>query len=233
MSRAKVTFRDGKKLRRKPQPLAWWGVAVHSSDWQLKRDEELPPRLAEIIQAARDNYAQRRIISGDVRATLRALAQVEDEQATRAVRLMDDYTEAELATASMRLWKRQNTDTDAVPDDLFDFQGWTPDRVRLTAKEALRGMDMVLRKSADGSESWHPRSGRALKKSRDFALGLALARWWWNDTGERPTVYRHSGKEGDFLFWATEKFNRAGRAISSNSLETILQKVIRVLPRKP
>ena len=219
MSRPKVTFREGKKLRRKPQPLAWWGVGVHSKDWQKKKDddEELPPCLAEIIQAARDNYAQRRTPSEDVRATLRALVHVEDEQAARAVRLIDDYTEAELATAATRLWRRENTDTDVVPDDLFDFQGWTPDRIRLTAKEALRGM--------------RPRSGRAMKRGRDLELATALATYWqWSIAGGKaPSVY----VGGNFLLWANDKFRRAGREIDQRSLEKILQEVIRAMPRKP
>jgi hypothetical protein len=223
MSRPKVTFREGKKLRRKPQPLAWWGVGVHSKDWQKKKDddEELPPCLAEIIQAARDNYAQRRTPSEDVRATLRALVHVEDEQAARAVRLIDDYTEAELATAAARLWKRENPIIDAVPGDLFDFQGWTPDRIRLTAKEALRGM--------------RPRYGRGKTQGRDFELATDLAYWWQESKGERPTVSLAKGraKDSEFLSWAQDMFSRAGRAISPAALKPILSKAIKSLPRKP
>lgn len=220
MSRAKVTFREGKKMRRKPQPLVW-EAGEHSSDRQLKRDEENPnPRLAEIIQTARDNYAQSRTPSQDVRETLRALSKIDDEHAARAVRAMDDFTQAEFATAANRIWRRENGNA-ALPDDLFAFETWTPERIRNTAKEARKGM--------------RPQSGRASKASRDNDLAVALARWWIDDHGGPPSVTREKGGRdaSPFLLWAKDRFIDAGRSITADALAPILRKAIRQLPRKP
>lgn len=209
--RAKVTFRDGGRLRPRPQHLVFG-----AGDFAHAEDADLPPPLAEIVREWRCTYAVNRIPAQDVRATLRALASIDDAGALLAIRVIDDWTEAQLCGTAGRLWRRDHPDpTTPIPEDLFSPTCWPPERIRATARVTLKTL---------------PRAdGRRQLAGRDLWFAIALVAYWRNSTGRVPavTVESVTERESEFLSWAWEMFHRAGRRLAAPTLAKVLWRAIR------
>jgi hypothetical protein len=173
-------------------------------------DELVTPRLAEILRELRITYAVKRQPGQDVRATLRALATIEDGEAARAVRVMDDWTQAQFYGTAGRLWRQEHPDPAApVPADLFTARAWPPERIRATARAALKAM---------------PREdGRREMAGRDLAFAAALMDYW-ERRGRRSAVTCDRGfsRESEFLRFAGDMFLLVGRRLSQAAIARLL-----------
>ena len=109
--RPKVTFRRRGRIAAEPHPSkgAWIGEYAKPSD------EHLSPELRDIVQIWRCFYDNTKPPEKDLRATLEALASIKDEDAQRAVRAMDGWTEAQLVTAALRAYKRKHPPPAPIP----------------------------------------------------------------------------------------------------------------------
>ena len=230
MARPKISFRTGRKLRRHPQYLIYWpgasikrGGFAHPEDADALRRAcaeariDYMPELAEIIQENRAGYSISRPPAQGIRATLRALGNLADEETAQAVRVLDDWTDAQLCGAAARIWRRDHPAPDTpIPADLFKPSSWPPERIRQTARTALETMPR--------------KDGRRPQWNRDYWFGVALVRYWSHATGKRPTVTAptDTAKASVFLTWAAAMFKRAGRRIHTSDLAKTLQRAKRL-----
>lgn len=215
MPSAKVTFKDGRRIRRSQHDdcVYWHG------DYATSQDIPLTAELAEIIQEWRFMYSLNRTPAPDIRATLSALEALPDDEIRRAVTRLDGCTDAELCGAIGRLWRNEHPDGE-VPHDMFMNSEWQPDRIREAARYALARMPR--------------RDGRPLKNQSDFEFSKALTRYWMATTGKRPsvTVATDNARESAFLKWAHGMFFRAGRRINVADLAKVLRLAVRMTGAK-
>src|SRR4051812_19707046 len=114
MSRSKSTIRQRGRVRAEPHPSrvgAWIG------EYAKPTDAKLPADLQDIVQTWRCFYDDREMPArSDIRRTLRDLVSIGDDEARAAVLVMDGFTEAQLATAALRAYRREHPQPAAVPD---------------------------------------------------------------------------------------------------------------------
>lgn len=197
----------------KPQYLVYWlgalrgqgGIADHN-------DSKLDPELAEIIQCWRVHYTVRRPKNQDVKYTLEDLIACDDDGIRNAVRVMEPFTDAWLATGALRLWRQENP-KEIPPTDWFKLDRWPPERIRAAARAAL--------------DCLPGKNGRPSTFQTDLNFAKALVRYWYAKKGLEPTITdtREATKESDFLQWAEDMFLRSGRKNPEfNRLASILRK---------
>jgi hypothetical protein len=127
---AKITFREGKRIRRGRHPSG----AYCQGDYAKDSDAELDPELADIVANWRGVFATQKPSTQDMRATLRALVALDDSDIVRACRAVDPWTEA-------HLWR--------LPENP------TPEEIREVAKAALRKMPRHDgRRNRQGNDVW-------------------------------------------------------------------------------
>lgn len=203
--RAKILHRPGGKLLRKPQPLAGW-----LSDFAQPDDADLADDLAEIILTFRAQYAiLRRPSNQALKATLKDLVLAGDDDLLRIQKVVDDWVRPHLATASLLFHRKTHPQGD-LPNGWCDIESWPLEFTRLMARDAMAKL------ARD-----RPKGGRRPLQKRDVQFGMALVRYW-RSQGKRPTVTAANSynvdKESEFLSWAWQMFDRAGRRTAGQPL---------------
>lgn len=204
--RPKVTFRRGRDIAKEAHPsgAAWIDEHAKPQDADLESDT-----LREIVQSWRTQYALVAKLPGmqDVRATLEGLTTCSDEEALHAVRAIDGRTQALLATAALRVYRRRHPKPAAVPAQVVDVTRWGPAEILAYAILALRDMPR-----ADG--------GRPKVQGRHADFARELLAYWRHHRDAQPTLSRES--ETPFSRFAADMFRRVGYGLSHRQLHRIL-----------
>lgn len=197
--RPKKTFRDPRLKQ------FFWG------EIRLK-DAELDAELAALLSIWRAKYQRFKDRTFnppmmDVRATLEALAEIEDDRADSAVRLLDSHTRACIKHAAWLDYRRKFPEPAPIPPSALLIRKPTghgvglavsPQRLRELAALALS----VLPKDT---------GGRPRINSLDHLFACALVRHWLRIYGTKPTIDCDGTGDFDgteFMRWVSDMFRR-------------------------
>lgn len=178
--RPKKTFRDPRLKQ------VFWGEI-------LLKDAELDAELSASLSIWRAKYQRFKDRTFnppmmDVRATLEALAEIPDDRADSAVRLLDSHTRARIKHAA---W---------LDSGALSILAIPPQRLRELAALALS----VLPKDT---------GGRPRINSLDHLFACALVRHWLRIYGTKPTIDCDGTGDFDgteFMRWVSDMFRRIG-----------------------
>lgn len=207
--RPRITFRDGRRIANKPH---WSRQGAWIGEYAKPEDDRLPSELRDIVQTWRAFYADAARVPRrqDLRATLRRLALITDEDAQRAVRAIDGWTSARLATASLKNYRQEYPAPAQVPGHVFDERSWSPKHIRALALSALDD----LRYSA---------GGRPRVQERDIQFVQVLLDYWQRTERRRPTFDRYSRSSSRFVKFVEAAFLAVGRKVD---VETLYPRVL-------
>ncbi len=210
--RPRVTFRTEGR---------WHARARWLVEYARAEDAELPDELAQLLQQARWHYdsAAWPPARQDLRATLQALLAAPESDLQGALQLVDPWTEAQLATAALKLARLAHPVPAELPAQVFDKRTWSADQVREFAQLALEGLPRPLggRRSARWADAW---------------LMRALLRLWRRGRGRKlsardqallPVIEQHRS----LATFARAMFARVDRLPSESTLRSLRAAALR------
>ncbi len=206
--KAKVTYREGRKLRAHPNS----GVR-RASPKLLENSRRLQDDgLAEIVVSWGMRFARLDAKASDasIKKTLLRLPSETDADALTAVRNAEEATRSALQGAAFRAAKQGGEKFSHT-----SWRTWTPEQIREYAAAAS-----VRLQTSKG--------GRPPKEGLELLFAKDLIDYWIRSTGKPATVTRPGDgryrpyKASPFLAWATAAFMAAGVALAPQSLAEIL-----------
>jgi hypothetical protein len=185
-------------------------------------DKALPAELRELVQTWRTHYELVALEPRlqDLRATLQALAGASDEEATAAAGALDGWTEARLATAALRAFRRDRGVDARIPAGELHAETWSAERIRVMAKSALE----ELPPSSGGAPSTRARD-------RDFMRAL-LACWNRTHAARRISFEQREVREVMDAHRLFPKFARAMFALIGRDLKSTQLRALRTEAKK-
>lgn len=190
-------------------------------------DDELPPELRDIVRTWRTHLelVAEKPRRQDLRATLCALANIGDDEARAAVRGLDLWTHAQLATAALRMWRENNPhevpsmwrqiDPDEAPSSrVLDPAAWTPLRLRWLAQGALEHLDAL--EHLPGGRRRRPRT-----QAVDRSIMVSLLQYWNRMKQRNISAELHEANRlghRSFAHFSTDMFTRIGRTRAGRPL---------------
>lgn len=205
MAKPKIMFRGGRRNADYGE-----GCLIETAS----DDIDLSPNLADIVQTFRTMYGEELPDRSSILATLRALSRVADTEVNEALETLHAQAEAHLLLAAYHAWRNSHPDGE-IPAGQLSPCAWSPEQLRDNARAAL---DLVP--EAPGRPS-------TADMDSQFARALAL---YWRSIGKATTVtveQEDVSKESEFLSWAWEMFQRAGRDIAPATLAKVLRRAIK------
>jgi hypothetical protein len=210
MPSAKVTYRRRGKIAR-PAAAA---TAIWTEELAKASDAELAPALRELVQAWRAHYAllELKPPQQDIRATLEALSCIGNEDARIAAPAMDPWTQAWLATAALRVFRRKHGAKANIAFEGLNASSWAPQRLRSMAQIALTAL---------------PRTpGGRPSRRKDLDIMRALLACWNRPLSghvrpEELELLRFVRRYGTFARFAGDIFRRIGRQLGRSQLSAL------------
>lgn len=189
-------------------------AAIHASRYgrwvsQEIGDEALPVELRELVQTWRTHHELVALGPGrqDLRATLRVLAGASDQEAAAAAGALDGWTEARLATAALRAFRRDRGIDAPIPPGELHAETWSAERIRVMAKSAL--------------EDLPPSSGgRPSNRARDRDFMRALLVCWAGARAKNISTAQLGNRQVMDACRTFERFARAMFALIGRDLKS-------------
>lgn len=211
--RHKITFHDTHLKR------VFWGIA---SDADAELDADLARSLAG-WRAKYQRFKDRKFtpLRMDVRATLEALAKIPNDDADKAVRLLDSETYCRLKNAALLDFRRKFPKPAPIPPGALLIMQAAAGRAELAISPSR------LRELATLALSALPKNtgGAPLKNSLDHLFACALVHHWKRINGTEPTACPEKDGGSRFADWATDMFKRVGMPRKDHT--KVLQRAIR------